>query len=277
MAKYNRINWQTGMEVTPEVLIDSDNFQIEQQNIIGRLRAMPYYGLLPESDFNADIRMNGNHLSITNLVIQAITSQGEIIDINGQNEEYKIDLSQYNDSTLYVALNYNDTAFPEKDTFCVTADPAEETSAVVIAKISDNIVDTNYIPPCVSINSHSRLLENFEDIKQKIEYIMTQVEGQDRYKSIFLHLLLLELELKNYSAFETPANLFLAVKKMASIFKFTVNDVPGNIERLSDEIYCHTEIYDMIYVLLDALCEMEEMTQAPIEAPKIQKIQIAVK
>ena len=77
MAKYNRINWHTGMEITPQVLIDADNFQIEQQNIIRRLQVMPCYGLLPESAFNED-----------NTSKQFITPTGKLIDFNEQDAAY---------------------------------------------------------------------------------------------------------------------------------------------------------------------------------------------
>jgi hypothetical protein len=180
-------------------------------------------------------------------------------------------------SESYIAVNYNDPVCPEKDTFCITADPNEETSAVVIAKISGNVLDFDYVPPCISINSHHKLLESFEEIRQKTENIVTQIEAQERYKSIFLPFSLYELELKSYSAFEMPADLFLIIKKLAFIFKLNVNEIPEKMGILLNETYCHTEIYNMICLLLDSLCEIEEMTIAPVEAPKIQRIQIAVK
>ena len=77
MTKYNRINWQTGMEITPQVLIDADNFQIERQNIIRCLQVMPCYGLLPESIFNED-----------NTHRQFITPTGELINFNEQDVKY---------------------------------------------------------------------------------------------------------------------------------------------------------------------------------------------
>jgi hypothetical protein len=49
------------------------------------------------------------------------------------------------------------------------------------------------------------------------------------------------------------------------------------MEILLNQTYYHTEIYDIIYLLLETLKEMEEITKAPAETPKIQKIQIAVK
>ena len=278
MAKYNKINWQTGMEVTPQILINADNFQIEQQNTIRRLQIMPCYGLLPQSIFNADISIEGNILSIKNLVIHAITPQGEVIDINEQGKEpYRLDLNQYSSPQAYIALNYSDFNSMEKDALCLTNNPDGEASAVIIAKISNNIISSNYIPPCIAINSHYGLLESFEEIKRMAESIVMQIKVQDRYKPMFLPFLLLELELKSYSAFKTPADLFLLIKKLASIFKLNIAEVPQNIEMLVNETYCHAEIYNMVRLLLDALCEMEEMTKAPVEAPKIQKIQIAVR
>jgi len=274
MAKYNKINWQTGMEVTAQVLTEADNFQMEQQNIIRRLQVMPCYGLLPESTFNADMSINGNLLSINNLVIHAITPQGEMMDINEQGKEaHNLDLNQRG-SQLYVALNYSDNL--TKDSFCITTDSNPQTS-VAIAKISDNIISFNYIPPCIAINSHYKLLEIFEEIRQKIGNIISQIGGQDRYKSMFLTLSLLGFELKNYSAFETPADLFSTVQKFVSIFKLTTAELPEKTELLLNTTYCHTEIYDRICLLLDSLCELEEVTKAPVEGPKIQKIQIAVK
>jgi len=271
MAKYNRINWQTGMEVTPQVLINADNFQIEQQNITRRLQIMPCYGILPESNFNADIEIEGNTLFIKNLVIHAISPRGELIDINEQGEEpQRLDLNQYTSGYITIDNSLN----------CqIVENVVEINSSVPIAKISDNIVNFNYIPPCIFINSHYKLLEVFEQIVEKTENIITQIKEQDKYKSISFPLSLLEIELKSYSKFETPADLFLIIKKIAYVFKSNVTETLENTEILINKTYCHTEIYDIILLLLDSILELEEFSKAPVkvEEPKIQKIQIAVR
>lgn len=271
MAKHNRINWHTGMEITPQVFIDADNFQIEQQNITRRLQVMPCYGLLPNSVFNADISIQGDTLSIKNLVVHAVTPQGEIIDINEQGKDaQKIDLSQYSGS-FYITVSSN---FPE-NSICVKPDYNAETSGMQIAKISNNNDNcSDYIPPCISINSHKNLLEVFEKIRQKTESILIEIKQQDKYKSIFLPLSLLELELKNCSIFETPKTLFLTIQKMALIFKLNIDSMLENTKNLLNEIYCHTEIQKMICLMEDAVCEIETITKAPIPQEKIPKIKI---
>jgi len=129
------------------------------------------------------------------------------------------------------------------------------------------------IPPCISINSHKDLLQKFDEIKKKTTEIIIEIKGQEKYKPIVLPLSLLELELKNYSTFETPADLVLTVKKMALIFKSNTVETPEKTENLLNEAYCHTEIEKIISLSLNALCEIAETVKKP--EPKIPKIKIA--
>jgi len=254
MSKNNRINWQTGMEITPQILTDADNFHIEQQNLIRRLQVMPCYGLLPESNFSANFSIEGDRLIVKNLVIQAVTPQGELIEIDEQGKEYAIQ----NIYQSYIVLpNFQTVENPLDNTFCMP-----------IAKIKDNYLDYNYIPPCVSINSHQKLVDIYTEICEIISRIIEQIKEQERYKPIFLPLSLLALELKNYSKFESPAELFLLVKKFAMLFDEALT------ENLLNETYCHTDIYIIFSIALNCLRELEAKT---MEEPKIKRIPIAVK
>jgi len=248
MNTHNRIHWQTGMEITPQVLTDADNFHIEQRNLIRRLQVMPCYGLLPESDFNADISIKGDTVIVKNLLIHAITSQGEQID----KEYVEEDMSQYvKDSLLYL----------------------DNTFAMPIAKINSQIVDCDYIPPCISINSNKKLLDIFAEICEKTSTIAEQIKEQEKYKPLLLPFLLLELELKNYSTFESPNTLFLLMKKIAMLCKLNIPETLENTELLCNEIYCHTDMYSVFSVVLGCLYELEEKTLEE-EKPKIQRIRI---
>lgn len=205
MNKYNKIDWKTGMEITPQVLIDADNFHIEQQNLIRRLQVMPCYGLLPESAYNQEDAPK-----------QFITPTGELEDFNEQ--------CQY----------------------------------------------TGDIPPCMAINSHQELENRFEHIKQQVKTIVTQIKESGGYNAMFFPFSLLELELKNYSTFETPAELFLIIKKTVFIAKFNIKEPMEKTETLLDKTYCHTKIDEMIRLLQDSLCEIEEKTKV-VEAPIIEE------
>lgn len=242
------------MEITPQVLTDADNFHIEQQNLIRRLQVMPCYGLLPESAFNADINIEGDTLIIKNLVVRAITPQGEIIDINEPSKKQVIQ----NVSQAYIVL----------PNFQIVENLFNNALFVPIAKINNNYLDYNYIPPCVSINSNQKLLEIYTEICNITGNIVMQIKEQERYKTISLPLSLLMLELKNYSTFESPAELFLLVKKIIMLFEETLT------ENLLDQTYCHTDIYIIFSIALNSLRELEEKTK---EEPKIKRIPIAVK
>jgi len=269
MSKYNRMNWQTGMEVTPQVLIDADNFHIEQRNFIRRLQVMPCYGLLPESDFNVNIRMEGDTLIVKNLIINAITPQGELIEMNEHGKEHVI-----NDLNQRIYQSY--IALPK---FQIVENPHDNTFCMPIAKINNNNLDYNYIPPCISINSNQKLLEIYAEICDTTSNIITQIKEQEKYKPIFLPLALLELELKNYSKFESPDKLFILVKKMAMLFYETLKI--ENIVNLLNSTYCHTDIFIMFSIVFECLRELKEKTKMvekkpEIPNPKIQRIQIAV-
>ncbi|MCL2417499.1 MAG: hypothetical protein FWD02_06155 [Bacteroidales bacterium] len=162
----------------------------------------------------------------------------------------------------------SESAFNEDDASKQFITPAGQ----LIEFDEQDVEYTGNIPPCISINSHKDLLQKFDEIKQKTAEIIIEIKEQEKYKPILLPFSLLELELKNYSTFETPMDLFLTVKKNALVLKSNIIETLEKTEVLLNETYCHTEIDKMISLLLDALCEIEQIVKKPIVAgpPKIK-------
>jgi len=191
-----RKKWESGMDLTPQDLIDSDDFHIEQQNISRFLQVMPCYGLLPESAYNKEGESK-----------LFINKEGELID--------------------FVTVKRNEYE--------------------------------GEIPPCIAINSHEKLKDSFEKIMKKIGNIVEQIKKQQpKYNSILLPILLLDLELKNYSMFETPKDLFLIIQKFVLIFKLNIDETLEKTQTLLDTKYRQNKIEEMINLLLESLCEIEE-------------------
>ena len=83
----NKIFWSIGQEITPETFIQADNYICNQHNLIRRLIADKYYGLLPPGvtgDPSIMIKANLNRLDlyIDRLVCYGITEAGYLISFD---------------------------------------------------------------------------------------------------------------------------------------------------------------------------------------------------
>jgi hypothetical protein len=280
------------MEITPEVLIEADNFHIEHQHIIRRLQAMPCYGVIPDSDFHAKITIENNVLSIWDLTCKAITPHGDYIDIDHYEEKVSLNTVSRTDlNSFYLVLkvnpyefsvyNFEQTHIPYalpqyKFEICSTAVKALQ--GVPIARIDFNpehniwLNDEEYIVPCMTICSSSKLKNKYDILSQKLDGVLDLFKKQAYNDPLSVTIALLEVELKNYSGFESSAELVLLLKKIVTVFtlhykeerKETYEEQFAKTETFLGTKYKHAEIADIIHKGIACLDELEA---AKVTAP----------
>ena len=266
---YNKIFWKRGLDITPEILIESDNYNTQQCNIIRKISTLQSYGILPETKFLVEPIIMNDILSIRNLNCSAITSQGYLIDIKNHISFKDIKLYECTNEDHYVILKVYPYNIELVDNSLPYAQPKYDVEiketrnaiddGIPILKICRRNkcweIDWDYIPPSVSLCSHKKLIRKFEEIVNIINTISKKL-ADDEF--ISLQLRLLELELQNYSLFEFPFELVNALKKIMAIielyFQKRLNrDELIQAKEFIEKKYNHNEIVIFLTLCMDCL------------------------
>ena len=278
MKHYNIIFWKKDTDITPEILIESDNYNTYQCNIIRKISVLQSYGILPDSDFFVEPVINNDILSIRNLNCSAITPQGYLIDINSHIPLKKIKLYECTNEDHYLILKVQpyiielvDKKMPFYDVEIKETRKEIETGIPILKIRRINRcweIDRDYIPPSISLCSHKNLTGKYEEILNKISTISRILYDDDLTS---LQIKLLELELKNYSLYEIPFEFVKTLKKIIAVIglylqkELNINELI-QAQEFIEKKYNHNEIAITLALCMDCL---EVMIQKLEEEPEV--------
>ena len=289
MEKQYRIHWKKGLDITPEIFINSDNYHISERHLLARFIASHSYGILPNGKFTIEKDLVNNRVVIQHLECLAITSGGYISNIqNDTSFQKELALNETQEGAFYVVLTANaspTTCIDEKELYMfseynLTLTRTDKTiqHGLPIAKIYNNNshweMDKGYIPPAIALSSVAELKERFSEIKKIIHEILEKFSEKDPY---YLQVMMFQLELNNYSLQESPEELSLLLKKFCWIFQAYLNivekmgELPA-IKAFIDEPYNPNEIGKILQLGLDALKEVHQILYdkpIPVEIEEI--------
>jgi hypothetical protein len=229
MENRYRINWKRGLDITPEILISSDNYHEAERNLISSILASRFYGILPDSKFYIEKEINSNYLIVKSLSCLAVTPEGVIISIPKENRMKKeIVLNEMEGNEFYLVLSVNPnslTITEDKEIYICpdynltikkTTEPVE--FGIPVLKIFHNNyweIDKNFVPPSIALNSVEFLLQKYFEINSLLHNILAHFPDK---KAFGLHLILLKLELNDFTSKKSPEEWDLLMKKFCWIF-----------------------------------------------------------
>ena len=312
--KYNKICWRIGQEITPDTFIQADNYISSQHNLIRRLIAGKYYGLLPPPgetgapSLTVRANVNNRDFYLENLSCFGTTEMGYLIsfenypigvasssslgvasryaaspDPPGVASRYaplpaKLSIPDSAASAFYVVLRIN----PYQQVLIepVDNDEAPEAHAeyqlairelnqiaadeLAIVKIDNShyspAIDNDYIPPCMSVNACSNLLEVFESFQTLFTEIQSIIEHKkDQFGKMMYPLILLHHELEGFSSGEPPIALVRLIKKFMATYRFFIPEVRKIAHPDALGEYCHDDVAIIFKSLLSSLHEVKMM------------------
>ena len=290
MEKQHRINWRKGMEITPEIFIQSDNYHIAARKLLERLAASRLYGIFPNSNFMIDYELHNNHIEIKISNCIALLRDGSVINIQDKtsfkselpldetSEYYGIlsvipDNKQFIDENALHIVSQYELSFKKTNETIETGIPVLK----IFKKQEEWEADTNYIPPVMALNSVSSLMNKYLDIKNVIHKI---IDYYDKNDVNYLYLMLLQIELNHFSDKESPEALMLLMQKFCLIFQEylkTVKEIDTlqNMKKFRDIAYHHHEIAKILDTGYEYLIEIVKILESkPVEIPEIEEINV---
>ena len=260
--KRNKIFWRTGQEITPDTFILADNYICSQHNLIRRLIAGKSYGVLPEtegtesssggekggSSFAVKSKLNKRDIYIDKVVCCGTTNAGYLIEIDDRLwdsfPQKHLSIPDSEAKALYVVVRVNPfeqvLIEPVVNEEAPTAHAVFELNVRELNRIGEDElaiikinncsyepeINTEYIPPCMSVNACSNLLDIYGQLKKLLSEMIKHIEKKDElFGSTLYPLTMLHVELYEFSLSSPPIELIRLMKKIMQTSRFFVPDV----------------------------------------------------
>ena len=287
MEKHKRIYWDRGLDITPEIFIATDNYHLSQQSVIAQLYAFRSYGILPGGVFTIAPRINNDDIFIDELYCTAVTQNGYLIDIQNDVMFEKMSLRELTNEEHFVVLRVN-PFMPKiiegeepysRATYHLEIRDAQQNieDGIPILKIYYDRegccweIEENYVLPHVCLFTNETFGQKYCDIQDEVAAILEKLSPDE---PACFQGKLLEIELKNYSLQEHPADLALLLKKTVAVFKMYLEKINKaeeilitSIEEFIQTPYNHNDTLPLLQTGIDCLREINQMLEekpAPI-------------
>jgi len=251
--KRKKIFWRIGQEITPDTFIQADNYLCSQHNLIRRLIADNSYGLLPQTEtappqFTVKTNLNNRDVSIEQLVCSGTTAAGYFVEMENAMlaslpRKY-LSIPDFGGKACYLVLRINPfeqvLIEPVRDEEAPQAHAVYELNIrelnrigedeLAILKIDNSnnmpVINPNYIPPCMSVNACSKLLETFSQLKQFLIEIMSHIEHKGLLVGTTIYpLRMLYDDFDDFSLSNTPIALIRLIKKIIRTCRTFIPDL----------------------------------------------------
>ena len=282
--EYKKIFWRAGQEITPETFIQADNYICAQHNLIRKIINRRYYGLLPVNDetipaFSVKADVRASEIYIEKLICYGITREGYLIEFNddqlssAMKDRLLIPNSIYDAGYVVIRINpFEQTLIePVENEETPFSRPVYEFDIKELSHIKENElpilkievhnrrlqIDRNYIPPCMSILAHEKLLEYYRTAKQLATDIQTSLTlKKAQFRELIFPASGLFFDLDQFSLNEPPYFLIQLLKKIVKTFGFFLADIHPIDESILEMPYNHDDIAETLRTLTACLEEI---------------------
>ena len=279
----NRIYWKKGLDITPDIFIDSDTYYLHYLNTINSLAARLVYGVLT-SDFRIKAKIKNSFIYFDELICRAVTPMGYLIETDDSIQFGRVPLQGLIGSEYYIALKTlpylmekvsDKKPYSRPGYYLELLDKGQEVNdGIPILKIKRrqgrNIweIDSDYILPVVSVCLHRKILNKLSVITQKLQTITAKLQVDD---PAMLQIKLLSLELTNISHKESPYTFIVLLKKICLVLQMQVENMFEasdfrHFKRFINEHYKHDDVSAILNLCL--MC-LEEMDQKAVEKVRL--------
>ena len=282
--EYKKIFWQAGQEITPETFIQADNYICSQHNLIRKIINRRYYGLLPVNEetapvFSIKADLNATKIHIEKLSCHGITKEGYLIELEDNQLSSilkdRLFIPDFISGTCYVVIRiipFAQTLIePVENEETPFSQPVYELDVKELAHIKENElpvlkmkvnnrnyqIDWEYIPPCMSVLSHEKLLKLYWNAQQIATDILALLKFKKvQFQKLIFPASILFFDLEQFSLAEPPYFLLQLLKKIVKTFEFFLPDVHLIDDAILAAPYNHDDIAETLQVLMTCLEEI---------------------
>ena len=219
------------MEITPATFDAADKYQLAMHHIGRQLASHRYYGVLPFGTTNITTALNDNIVTLQINTLLAVGQEGQTIHISNDSVTLHLPTIQQDQCFItirqdgYVELETNGISFDANNfAYEITTLDNIDSHRLAIAKLTkQNLiwqVQKKYVPPIVSLNAHSYMMELLTLSQQNLNNIVQQLPVKHPNTNV-TDLKICALELNDFSGPESPEEYHHLLHKAATILSWT--------------------------------------------------------
>lgn len=227
-----RIDWQSGMEITPQTFIDMENNISENRLLIRKIIAATNFGVIPRTKFLVNHEIVNGTLILKQVDCDLLMPSGQVAVIETiVNVSLNIPPKDVNE--LYLTIEVGDNVVPfVKDGIQHLANEykfdiktlSEIRNAVPLLKLllvnGMWTIYEPYIMPVMTARSSVALLEKLDELKQETQKIINH-DHAELLEDRVLVMILLD-QLNSFSVDESSRELVLLCKRIATALSYSV-------------------------------------------------------
>lgn len=227
-----RIDWRSGMEITPQTFIDMENNISENRLLVRKMIAAKSFGIIPRTKFSISYELNGASLLIKQIICDVLLPTGQVAVVETK-MPFTLDIPDKETTELYLTLEVGDHLVTfEKDgvphvvneyMFDFKALSDIRTQQPLLKLIRNNETWTayeSYVPPVMTVRTSVPLLEKLDALKQSADKIVKH-ENAEFMEDPVLVMLLID-QLVSFSADDSSRDLVLLCKRIATALSYSV-------------------------------------------------------
>lgn len=238
MNKDIRINWNIGMELTPETFIHLENQLAEYRLLLRKVQASKLFGLIPDTVFNASLSLNGDELTIGAVECHALLQHGGLIDIK-RSENLILKIEGQSDSCYLTVwpteqertYELDEVPFIENEYQFGLRSLAELPGTMPLAKIVQEDgawkLQDDYILPVMAMGNAPIMTEMIKAIRQ----LTTKIMGHEKFKLIRNHdvMRMLAEEMGSLDGSCQPKDFVSLCRRFARLLSYVVMEEPTQL------------------------------------------------
>ena len=227
-----RIDWQSGMEITPQTFIDMENNISENRLLVRKMIAATNFGVIPRTKFLVSHEIVNNVLMLKQINCDILLPSGQVVVIENS-LPMQPNIPQKEDQVLFLTVELGESIKTfKKDNIPHVAQEikmefkplSEIRNAVPLLKLMQvngvwSVFDP-YILPVMSVRSSVTLLEKLEELKQETQKIIGHEHAMVLEDRVLIMLLLEQLS--SFPVDDSSRELVVLCKRIASALGYSV-------------------------------------------------------
>lgn len=229
-----RIDWQPGMEITPQTFIDLENNNAEYRMLVRKMIAAKNFGIIPRTKFSITQEVFNGTLLLKQVDCDVLLPTGQVIVIEANNTNITLNIPPKDVQELYLTIEQGErlTSFNRAGIPLLANEvkfdikPLEEikTAMPLLKLVQDNgnwSVYDHYIMPVMTVRSSLPLLEKLDLLKQSAQKIMDHENLGIMEGRVMVSVLMDQLA--GFSVDDSSRELVLLCKRIACALSFAIH------------------------------------------------------
>ncbi len=276
-----RIDWQSGMEITPQTFIELENNTAEYRMMVRKMIAAKNFGIIPRTKFSITPEVFNDTLLLKQIDCDVLLPSGQVAVLEMASANISLNIPSKEVPELYLTVeigekinNFNRGGIP------ITASEvkldikalAEIRNAVPLLKLVQNnnnwTVYESFIMPVMTVRSSVKLLEKLDVLKQSARKVMEHHNINIMDGRVMAEVLIDQL--MNFSVDDSSRDLVLLCKRISStlsyaLFKHKAEMPAPNLMNIEPYLDAFVTFLENAIV---ALNDLKPMVVEPVKEPE---------